>query len=85
MVHVKDFYVRPAWMEMGEGWFETAAGNWFRGAITGYGDLDLRSILKVIKESGYDGYISIEFEGMEDCLEASRLSLANVRRLWERV
>ena len=85
MVHVKDFYLRPAWMELGEGWFRTAAGNWFRGAITGYGDLDLRSILKEIKAGGYDGYISIEFEGLEDCLEASRLSLGQVRRLWESV
>jgi sugar phosphate isomerase/epimerase len=85
MVHVKDFYLRPAWIELGEGWFRTAAGNWFRGAITGYGDLDLRSILKEIKAGGYDGYISIEFEGLEDCLEASRLSLGQVRRLWESV
>lgn len=85
MIHLKDFYVRPAWMELGKGWFRTAAGHWFRGAITGYGDLDLRSILKAIKESGYDGYISIEFEGLEDCFEASRLSREQVLRLWERV
>jgi sugar phosphate isomerase/epimerase len=85
MIHVKDFYVRPAWMEMGEGWFRSAAGKWLCGAITGYGDLDLRSILKDIKASGYAGFISIEFEGLEDCLEASRLSRDQFLRLWERV
>jgi len=82
MVHLKDFYLRPSWMEPGEGWFRTASGNYLRGAITGHGDIDLRSILKAVKESGYDGYISIEFEGLEDCLLGSRLSLENVRRLW---
>lgn len=85
MVHVKDFYRRPAWMDMGEGWFRTASGNWLRGAITGHGEIDLMSVLRVIKQSGYDGYLSIEFEGLEDCLLGSRLSLANVRRLWDRV
>jgi sugar phosphate isomerase/epimerase len=85
VVHLKDFYWRPAWMEMGEGWFRTASGNYLRGAITGYGDIDLRSVLREIKSFGFDGYISIEFEGMEECREASRISLDNVRKLWNAV
>lgn len=85
MVHLKDFYLRPAWMEMGEGWFRTVSGNYLRGAITGHGDIDLRSVLKVIKDFGYDGYISIEFEGLEECRYGSRLSLENVRRLWNQI
>jgi sugar phosphate isomerase/epimerase len=84
-IHLKDFYWRPAWMEMGEGWFRTTAGNYLRGAITGHGDIDLRSVLRAIKAHGYDGYISIEFEGLEECREASRISLDNVRKLWDAV
>jgi sugar phosphate isomerase/epimerase len=42
-------------------------------------------IIKVIKHSSYDGYISIEFEGMEDCKKGSKISLDNVRRIWEQV
>lgn len=85
MVHVKDFYLRPSWQNPGEGWFQTANGNFLRGAIAGHGDLDLREILRVIKDSGYNGYISIEFEGLEDCKKGTKIGLANVRRIWNEV
>jgi inosose dehydratase len=85
MVHVKDFYLRPEHQNPGEGWFQTASGNYLRGAIAGQGDIDLKTILKIVKASGYDGYLSLEFEGMEDCRLGSRIGLANVRRLWDEV
>lgn len=84
MVHVKDFYVRRASSyNPGEGWFKSSTGNYLRGAITGHGDIPLVDILTIIKQSNYDGYISIEFEGMEECKQAARVSMENVRRLWE--
>jgi sugar phosphate isomerase/epimerase len=82
MVHLKDFYHRPADQDPGEGWFQTASGNHLRGAIVGQGDLDMRRILKVVKSSGYDGYLSIEFEGLEECRMASKIGMDNARRLW---
>lgn len=82
MVHIKDFYVRPANENPGEGWMQTSSGNYLRGAIVGHGDIDIRQTIQVIKESGYDGYISIEFEGMEDCRLGSKIGMDNVRRLW---
>ncbi len=85
MVHLKDFYLRPASSAFGEGWFRTAGGDYLRGAIAGHGDVPLEAILSVIKASGYDGYISLEFEGLEDCQLGSRLGLERVRTLWERV
>jgi inosose dehydratase len=85
MVHVKDFYHRTSSLGLGEGWFPTSSGNYLRGAITGHGDINLQEILKVIKQSGYDGYISIEFEGMEECKQAAKISLDNVRKIWEAV
>lgn len=42
-------------------------------------------IIKVIKHSGFDGYISVEFEGMEECKKASKLSMDNVIRMWNEV
>ncbi|GAB2540783.1 sugar phosphate isomerase/epimerase family protein [Gracilibacillus alcaliphilus] len=84
MLHVKDFYIRPAsHANPGEGWFGSAAGNYLRGAITGHGDLPLADILKVVKDSGYDGFVSIEFEGMEECKQASKISFQNIKKLWE--
>lgn len=84
MVHAKDFYVRPASSyNPGEGWFQSTTGNYLRGAITGHGDINLREVLKVVKEAGYDGYLSIEFEGLEECKKASKIGLDNVRRIWQ--
>ncbi|GGG19500.1 sugar phosphate isomerase/epimerase family protein [Paenibacillus abyssi] len=85
IIHLKDFYLRPEGQNPGEGWFRTAGGNYLRGAITGQGDINMREVLRVIKQSGYDGYISIEFEGMEDCLTGSRIGLNQVRKLWNEV
>ncbi|MDR6720839.1 sugar phosphate isomerase/epimerase [Paenibacillus sp. 2003] len=83
IVHAKDFYWRPSYRNPGEGWFQTSHGNYLRGAIVGHGDINMPEVFRVLKQSGYDGYISVEFEGMEDCKTASRIAMDNVRRLWE--
>jgi len=85
MVHVKDFYLRPAALNPGAGWFPTAGGNHLRGAIVGHGDIDMRRVIGIVKSSGYDGYISVEFEGLEDCYTGSKLGMETVRRLWNEV
>lgn len=84
LIHFKDFYYRPFDQDPGGGsWFETANGNYLRGSIVGQGDLDIRKIVKLIKDSGYDGYLTIEFEGMEDFEEGSKIGMENLRRFWE--
>ena len=56
-----------------------------RGSILAQGDLDVWNTLKTIRDSGYDGYVSVEFEGMENGevgsivgMNAARHILANV-------
>jgi sugar phosphate isomerase/epimerase len=84
LIHFKDFYFRPYDEHPGGGeWFTTANGNYLRGAIVGHGDLPIRKIIKLIKQSGYDGNITVEFEGMEECKSASLIGMENVRRLWD--
>jgi sugar phosphate isomerase/epimerase len=84
LIHVKDFYYRPFDEHPGGGgWIRTTNGNWLRGAIVGHGDLPIRKIIKLIKASGFDGYMTVEFEGMEDCREGSRIGMENLRRFWE--
>ncbi|UQZ36897.1 sugar phosphate isomerase/epimerase [Paenibacillus sp. PK3_47] len=83
MVHYKDFYIRPEGRGLGGSWFRSTAGRYLLGAVAGYGDLELEEITGVIKNSGYNGYVSIEFEGLEECRSATRLAMDNVRRLWE--
>lgn len=85
MVHLKDFYIRAPDRSPGEacpGWLKTAAGNLLRGAILGQGDLDVREVVGLLKSSGYDGYVSIEFEGMEECLGATKQGLDFAKRAW---
>lgn len=82
MIHMKDFYVRGR--NPGEGWGVTNHGRFTRGSIVGFGDLDIPKIVQIIKSSGYDDYVSVEFEGMEDCRLGSKIGMDNTRRLWER-
>ncbi|MFC0470529.1 sugar phosphate isomerase/epimerase family protein [Halalkalibacter kiskunsagensis] len=84
LVHFKDFYFRPYDAHPGAGkWFETSNGNFLRGAIVGHGDIEIRKIIKLIKDSGYDGFITLEFEGMEECREACKVGMDNLRRFWQ--
>ncbi len=85
MVHFKDFYRRPPHSDLGEGWFPSKAGYFLRGSIVGQGDIDIPSIVKIIKSSGYNGFVSIEFEGMEDCKTGSRIGLQNLKRYFDKL
>lgn len=99
MVHLKDFYHRrvrrfavelagsrgPDASHTPPGWFPTSSGNLLRGAIVGDGDIDLLESIAAIKKSGYDGYVSIEFEGHEECKEGTKIGLDNARRMWQAV
>ncbi|MCI8600162.1 MAG: sugar phosphate isomerase/epimerase [Oscillospiraceae bacterium] len=94
MVHLKDFYIRkkeqlPDQTEMfncdNGSWFETLGGRMIRGSILGQGDIDIWEILRTIKHSDFDGYISLEFEGMEPCEKGTEIGLAMARAIWEKV
>lgn len=79
--HAKDFHVKSG-MEPnpGTGWFMTRAGNYLRGAIIGHGDAKVQQSVQALKRGGYDGYLSIEFEGMEDNVLGITLGLANLKK-----
>ncbi|MFA5864308.1 MAG: sugar phosphate isomerase/epimerase [Phycisphaerae bacterium] len=81
-VHAKDFYIKNAsqWADPGEGWFKSRGGNYLRGSIIGHGDVNVVACIKAVKAAGYTGPLSIEFEGMEDNLQALKIGLANLRR-----
>jgi sugar phosphate isomerase/epimerase len=64
----------------GKGWFRTRAGNFVRGTIFGQGNIPTLQCLRIIKKSGYDGFVSLEFEGMEDPLQSIEIGLANLKR-----
>ncbi|GLQ11346.1 sugar phosphate isomerase [Devosia yakushimensis] len=78
-VHLKDFYVRRT--SPGPGWLETLGGQFIRGSVFGFGDLETRMILEAVVGSGYDGFVSLEYEGAEPTLSACQTSLGNIRRM----
>ena len=81
-VHAKDFYYRSGTLEKpGTGYFMTRAGNYLKGTIIGHGVVPLKQCLETLKRNEYDGFVAIEFEGMEDPLEAIRIGAQNLRRL----
>lgn len=64
--HAKDMHLSK---NPQQGYGQTRGCNYFKGAIIGNGDVDVDRCIKVLKRAGYDGYLSIEFEGSEDCIE----------------
>lgn len=82
-VHAKDFIVKDFNSpNPGEGSFQTRAGNYLRGTIVGQGNVPVKQCLHILKNAGYDDTIAIEFEGMEDPVDALRIGLANLKRYW---
>ncbi len=80
--HAKDFHKRSGVLPApGEGWFVSRGGNFLRGAIIGHGDVQLVPGLRALKRAGFDGVLSIEFEGMEDVLTGIRIGRDNLLRL----
>ncbi len=81
-VHAKDMYKS---IEPREGYGHTRAGNFFKGAIVGEGDVGVEKCLRALKLAGYDGYCSIEFEGSEDCIYAIGKGFENLKAMLERL
>ena len=83
-IHAKDFHVKSGQgINPGMGFFTSRAGNFLRGAIVGHGDVPVLQCLSILKKNGYEGYVSIEFEGIEDNLMAIETGLNNLERFIE--
>lgn len=74
-VHAKDFKMAES------GGIQTREGRHIVGTVAGRGVVDLKGCFDVLKEAGYDGTVSLEFEGPEPCLEALSEGHAHLRAL----
>lgn len=80
-VHAKDFHWKSGMdVNPGSGWFQTRAGNYLRGAIIGHGEAKIYQSIQTLKKNGYDGYVTVEFEGMEDNIRGIAIGLENLKR-----
>jgi sugar phosphate isomerase/epimerase len=80
MVHVKDFHVRPIQTMPPNGWSAAQRRIAIRGAIVGHGSIDVPAQLRLLKKAGYNGYLSLEFEGLEEPRKAVQMGLDYLRR-----
>lgn len=78
-VHAKDFLYK-AGGECPEGFFPTAGKNWLRGTALGHGVVPIDQCIRILKDSGYEGWLSLEFEGMEDCIPAIKTGYNYLRK-----
>ncbi|MBQ3230733.1 MAG: sugar phosphate isomerase/epimerase, partial [Clostridia bacterium] len=82
--HAKDFHKKSGSLDNpGEGWFMSRGGNYLRGSIIGQGDVPVRQCINTLRRNGYDGFLTIEFEGMEDALKGVRIGCDNLKRFIE--
>jgi sugar phosphate isomerase/epimerase len=78
MVHFKDFRLAPA---DHEGWAYTALdGTKFLGTAVGEGIVELGTCIQILKDSGFDGWLSVEYEGEEDPFTAVPRCIENARK-----
>ena len=81
-VHAKDSFLKSGMTyDPGRGFNRTRGGNFRRSTILGHGDVPVYQILTAIKRSGYDGYVSLEFEGIEETMMAVEISAENLKRM----
>lgn len=74
-IHFKDFLFKSANQYAPKEFFRTLGGNHLRGTVIGHGVVPAEECADIIKRSGYDGYVTVEFEGMEEPLDAIKSGL----------
>jgi sugar phosphate isomerase/epimerase len=78
MVHFKDFAPAP---ERHDGHAYAALdGSRFVGTAVGDGGVDLQQCIEELRSAGFDGWLSVEYEGDEDPFTAVPRSIENARR-----
>lgn len=78
MVHFKDFVKAP---DTHEGWAYTDLnGQKYLGTAVGEGGVNLAQCIQELKDAGYTGWLSVEYEGEEDPFQAVPRSIANAKK-----
>lgn len=81
-VHAKDFHKKSGNAPFFcDGFFRTRGGNYLRGAIIGHGDVPVYQCLSTLISNGYDDYVTVEFEGIEDQVTGTTYGLNTLRKM----
>lgn len=85
-VHAKDFCKKSKEEILSaDGFFETRGGNFLKGAILGHGNVPVLEALRLVKESGYNGFVTLEFEGLEDARLGCEYGLNTLKAVKEKL
>jgi len=78
-VHCKDF------IKVSEGFqgdiYSAISGELYTGTIIGEGSVELSDLISSLRDTGYEGWISIEFEGNEEQQLGAIRSISNIKHL----
>ena len=83
MIHFKDF--KAVDESVTERVYRSKSGKRYQGTIIGQGDVDLPTIVSILAQKGYEGYLSIEFEGPGDPVDSVAASIEYVNQLINKV
>jgi len=78
-VHFKDFREKEPTEDVKS--FKSIEGVAFVGVVPGDGAVDLASIVKGLKDIDYNGWLSIEYEGLEEPEEATFEAVKRLKQL----
>ncbi len=76
--HAKDFIIRKE--KYGRCQLQTRGGNYIGGVAVGEGDIPVKQCLAILKRADYEGFLSIEYEGCDDCIDGIARGLANLKQ-----
>ena len=76
--HAKDMEIMP-FGTAPDGLIATRGAGLLRATAVGYGSVPVEQCLHVLKRAGYDGWVSLEYEGREDCLWGIAEGLKNLK------
>jgi sugar phosphate isomerase/epimerase len=79
-VHLKDFRRVTAGEQVAEA-YTGLDGSQYVGTVIGEGEVDLPAVLSALRQAGYDGWLSIEYEGTGNPRSDLELSLRNAHAL----
>lgn len=78
-VHVKDFVPVPEGTTGAV--IRALTGELYLGKVAGEGAVDLKYVFGALRNAGYDGWLSVEFEGDEEPQRGSIDAVGNVTRI----
>lgn len=74
--HAKDFKYNDT-----QTGIKTRGCRFISGTVIGEGVVPVGQCLAILARAGYDGFVSIEYEGQEDCINGISRGLSNLRKL----